>query len=645
MSDRPARPLLDRQAADPAGPARCRAPRPAGAAAARRRDPVDRRGGAGRVGQDQPAQRLGRRPGRPAVYRVGVARRERRRAGPVLELRAHRAARRRRRRSAPPRSTRCRVPGPIRWTWRCRCCSTNWPRRPVPACAGARRLPPAHRSADPRGRRVPGRLPAAVAAAGDRRPRRPAAADRPAAGPGRADRAARRRSAVVPRRGGGAACRPCRERTLDDARAAAVWERTEGWAAGLQLAGAGPAGRHRPTRSPSGCAGTIGTCSTTSPRRCCPPWRREQRDLLVRAAPLERLSGSLCDAALQVDRFRGGAGRARPGRPVPGRPRRRARVVPLPPAVPRRAAARARGAIGVRHRRCCAARPTGSSGRAGSTKRSGTFCGPGRRRRRRDLLLLQSRSRGSSSAGRPPPSCCSASCCPHRRSRPAVWRSRWPTPRPRAGDRDRVRALARHLRRERSHRTPSSGAGAAPAPPRCACGPSIGTAGRRVRPRGRAVPAGGRAGDRRGRAGAADRLAALGSALARDGRFDEAAAHPGRAVAARADQLLVAAGDPADRRQPGPEPARAGPGRPISTRLLREAGRSPTGRTGLGRWRPAPWWRCCDSSQGRNRYQQGDAAAAAGAAEPGRRARRAGSAADVAGAGAGLPRRRRTRLR
>ena len=36
------------------------------------------------------------------------------------------------------------------------------------------------------------------------------------------------------------------------------------------------------------------------PPRCCPALAPAQRDLLVRAAPLERLSGSLCDAALEV---------------------------------------------------------------------------------------------------------------------------------------------------------------------------------------------------------------------------------------------------------------------------------------------------------------------------------------------------------
>ena len=74
-----------------------------------------------------------------------------------------------------------------------------------------------------------------------------------------------------------------------------MWERTEGWAAGLQLAGLARCGSD-PRAGPR----ATGTCSTTSPPRCCPASSPSNASLLVRAAPLERLSGALCDAALQV---------------------------------------------------------------------------------------------------------------------------------------------------------------------------------------------------------------------------------------------------------------------------------------------------------------------------------------------------------
>ena len=123
---------------------------------------------------------------------------------------------------------------------------------------------------------------------------------------------------------------------LDDAEAAEVWERTEGWAAGLQLAGLARRGSGGP-RVPALVRGDDRHLLDYFTAEVLPAITPEQRDLLVRAAPLERLSGSLCDAALQVtgsaevlaaldraDLFLVGA-------------RRRARVVSVPPPVPRRA--------------------------------------------------------------------------------------------------------------------------------------------------------------------------------------------------------------------------------------------------------------------------------------------------------------------
>jgi LuxR family maltose regulon positive regulatory protein len=74
---------------------------------------------------------------------------------------------------------------------------------------------------------------------------------------------------------------------------AASWERTEGWAAGLQLTGLALRG---------------GAISRPDERHLfdyftaevLPSLAPEQRDLLVRAAPLDFLSGPLCDAALDV---------------------------------------------------------------------------------------------------------------------------------------------------------------------------------------------------------------------------------------------------------------------------------------------------------------------------------------------------------
>ena len=81
---------------------------------------------------------------------------------------------------------------------------------------------------------------------------------------------------------------------LDGSAAAALWERTEGWAAGLQLAAlalrANPAKVHGDDRH----------LLDYFTAEVLPGLAARQRDLLVRAAPLERLSGALCDAALQA---------------------------------------------------------------------------------------------------------------------------------------------------------------------------------------------------------------------------------------------------------------------------------------------------------------------------------------------------------
>lgn len=86
---------------------------------------------------------------------------------------------------------------------------------------------------------------------------------------------------------------------LDAAAAAELWDRTEGWAAGLQLAGLARRGSGG-TRAPTRARGDDRHLLDYFTSEVLPAITAEQRDLLVRAAPLERLSGSLCDAALQV---------------------------------------------------------------------------------------------------------------------------------------------------------------------------------------------------------------------------------------------------------------------------------------------------------------------------------------------------------
>jgi LuxR family maltose regulon positive regulatory protein len=82
---------------------------------------------------------------------------------------------------------------------------------------------------------------------------------------------------------------------LDQAAATAVWERTEGWAAGLQLAAL--ALRADPARLRADDRHLFDYFAT----EVLPGLAPRQRDLLVRCAPLELLSGPLCDAALRVE--------------------------------------------------------------------------------------------------------------------------------------------------------------------------------------------------------------------------------------------------------------------------------------------------------------------------------------------------------
>ncbi len=84
------------------------------------------------------------------------------------------------------------------------------------------------------------------------------------------------------------------EGELDPQVVAESWQRTEGWAAGLQLAGLALRGK------PAAAPGAQRHVFDYFTDEVFPALAPEQRDLLVRAASLELLSGPLCDAALDV---------------------------------------------------------------------------------------------------------------------------------------------------------------------------------------------------------------------------------------------------------------------------------------------------------------------------------------------------------
>lgn len=91
------------------------------------------------------------------------------------------------------------------------------------------------------------------------------------------------------------------EAPIDDTAASALWERTEGWAAGLQLAGLALRGSRDPSAAAARVRGDDRHLFDYFTSEVIPGLVPAQRDLLIRSAPLELLSGSLCDAALQVE--------------------------------------------------------------------------------------------------------------------------------------------------------------------------------------------------------------------------------------------------------------------------------------------------------------------------------------------------------
>ena len=118
-------------------------------------------------------------------------------------------------------------------------------------------------------------------------------------------------------------------------------ERTEGWAAGLYLAGLSL--RDRP--------GPRGAEDLAYDRHLVDYLGDEvvsaqdpqARSFLVETCVLDRLSAPLCDAVRGEGGSKRAAERDRAGQPVPRAARRAPRVVSLPPCLPRRPATRARG--------------------------------------------------------------------------------------------------------------------------------------------------------------------------------------------------------------------------------------------------------------------------------------------------------------
>ena len=87
---------------------------------------------------------------------------------------------------------------------------------------------------------------------------------------------------------------------VDSESATRILDRTEGWAAGLQLAGLALADAMARGREVGGLGADQRHLFDYFTAEVLPSFAPEQRDLLTQAAPLELLSGSLCDAALGV---------------------------------------------------------------------------------------------------------------------------------------------------------------------------------------------------------------------------------------------------------------------------------------------------------------------------------------------------------
>ena len=87
--------------------------------------------------------------------------------------------------------------------------------------------------------------------------------------------------------------------TLSDRTATALCHRTEGWAAGLQLAGLVLRGSEEPAVTADGFRGDERHVLDYLSAEVLDKIEEGHRDLLVRTSVLERLSGPLCDQVLQ----------------------------------------------------------------------------------------------------------------------------------------------------------------------------------------------------------------------------------------------------------------------------------------------------------------------------------------------------------
>ena len=85
---------------------------------------------------------------------------------------------------------------------------------------------------------------------------------------------------------------------VDDLATSLLWERTEGWAAGLQLAALSIRGTARPSAAAMAIHGDDRHILDYLSAEVLDRLSSDQRDLLVRTSGLERLSGPLCDAVL-----------------------------------------------------------------------------------------------------------------------------------------------------------------------------------------------------------------------------------------------------------------------------------------------------------------------------------------------------------
>ena len=151
-------------------------------------------------------------------------------------------------------------------------------------------------------------------------------------------------------------------------------ERTEGWAAVLQLAALTLAQAQATTRSTSPASRPARPSSAaTWRRRSSRSQPAEIRELMLRSSICKTICAELCDELCGGSGSEALLARIEQRQPVPVPPRPAGRVVPLPRpvrGVPR--AASSAGIIATSSRRCTVARPSGSRATTGRRRRSST---------------------------------------------------------------------------------------------------------------------------------------------------------------------------------------------------------------------------------------------------------------------------------